>query len=110
MSPKGLYMAALGDYESVLPLQAVGIQSFIVKEDVSEVELGKLLHRLMDGQCAVVFVVEWLFEQYAHLIDEFVSNSEISAIPIPNVKGSRGIGAELIRQWVEQAVGMDIFS
>ncbi|HOO63694.1 MAG TPA: V-type ATP synthase subunit F [Synergistaceae bacterium] len=99
-------MAAFGDYESVLPFQAVGVEPFFreSEEDIS----GRMRELAM--RYAVIFVVEDLFEEHQKQIHELNEEFPVSIIPIPNVSGSRGLGMENIRSSVEQAIGMDIFS
>ena len=100
-------MAAVGDYESVLPFQAVGVDPYFLGEDASDVEL--LLRRL-SREYAVVFLVESCFEDHRNLIDDLNDEFSVSLIPIPSQTGARGVGVENIRSSVERAVGMDIFS
>ncbi len=100
-------MAAVGDYESVLPFQAVGVDPYFLEGDALEVP--SLLRRLA-GEYAVVFLVESCFETHRVLIDELNDGFPVSIIPIPSQTGARGVGVENIRSSVERAVGMDIFS
>lgn len=100
-------MAAVGDYESVLPFQAVGVEPFMLDAESKDVPA---LFRRLAGEFAVIFVTEEWFECFRTLFDELNDEFPVSIIPIPSQKGSQGLGIENIRSSVERAVGMDIFS
>jgi V/A-type H+-transporting ATPase subunit F len=107
-----LKMAAVGDYESILPFQAVGIDPFVAESngESDNQDIQTLLRRLLREKYAVVFLVDNLFKVHQGFIRELNENYPISIIPVPGVHGSTGIGVEAIRESVERAVGMDIFS
>jgi V/A-type H+-transporting ATPase subunit F len=109
---ENLKMAAVGDYESILPFQAVGIDPFVAGQngESDDQDLQPLLRRLLREQYAVVFLVDSLFEEHQEFVRELNEDYQISIIPVPGVHGSTGIGVEAIRESVERAVGMDIFS
>ncbi|MDT8285271.1 MAG: V-type ATP synthase subunit F [Thermovirgaceae bacterium] len=100
-----LLMAAVGDFESVLPFQAVGVTPF-----TPEGGLRDLLIRLAKEQYAVVFLVDTFYVDNIDIVEEINENYRISIIPIPGIRGSTGIGIRNIRNSVERAVGMDIFA
>jgi V/A-type H+-transporting ATPase subunit F len=102
---KKLKMAAVGDFESVLPFQAVGVTPFIPEGGLTE-----LLMRLSREKYAVVFLVDDLYAQNRESIEEINETQKISIIPVPGIKGTTGIGIKTIRDSVERAVGMDIFA
>lgn len=105
----GSPMAAVGEYETVLPFQAVGVKPCIVKDDESS-DVGAILLELAKAGFAVVFVQESFFVGHTRRIEELNDEYETSFIPIPGLKGSEGVGLESIRSSVERAVGMDIFA
>jgi V/A-type H+-transporting ATPase subunit F len=102
-------MAAVGEYETVLPFQAVGVKPCIVKSDESS-DVDVMLLELAKSGYAVVFVQEAFFVEHVDRIEELNDEYETSFIPIPGLKGSMGVGLESIRSSVERAVGMDIFA
>ena len=104
-----LKMAAVGDYESILPFQAVGAEPFFLDEGEKD-KLQELLFRFAREGYAVVFLLDTIFKERKDLVMEINENFYVSIIPIPGVKGSIGAGVEAIRKSVEKAVGMDIFA
>jgi len=88
-------MAAVGDYESVLPFQAVGVDPYFLGEDASDVEL--LLRRL-SREYAVVFLVESCFEDHRNLIDDLNDEFSVSIIPIQSNRGPGCGGGEHPKQ------------
>jgi len=104
-----LPMAAIGDYEMVLPFQAVGIKPFIMPAAEYE-NFPSLIDRLAAENYAVAFVQEELFISFKRKIEEINDNWSVSVVPIPGIRGSKGAGLDAIRSSVEKAVGMDIFA
>jgi len=104
-----LRMAAVGDYESILPFQAVGAEPFFLSEGEAD-KLRELLLKFAREGYAVVFLLDTIFQEGKDLVAEINENYAVSIIPIPGVKGSTGVGVEAIRKSVEKAVGMDIFT
>ena len=102
-------MAAVGEYETVLPFQAVGVRPFIIKDNTPSAVEETLLGLARD-KYAVVFVQQSCYVASSQFIADLNSEYETSFIPIPGLKGSLGIGIESIRSSVERAVGMDIFA
>ena len=102
-------MAAVGEYETVLPFQAVGVKPFMLQGKTSE-EVESVLLGLAREKYAVVFVQESFYIASSEYIDTLNGEYETSFIPIPGLKGSMVTGLESIRGSVERAVGMDIFA
>ncbi|EHL65652.1 V-type ATP synthase subunit F [Cloacibacillus evryensis] len=101
-------MAAVGSYESILPFKAIGLDVVVLTEENSE-GIAPVLHKFSRSGYAVLFLEEELFVKYRDTVDEINEYTDLSIIPVPNQKGSQGIGLESIRRNVERAVGMDIF-
>jgi V/A-type H+-transporting ATPase subunit F len=106
---KTLPMAVIGDYEMVLPFQAVGVVPFVLNVQ-NYADFPALLAKLTQEQYAVVFVQEDLFVAFPNAVEEANDNSSSSVVPIPGIRGSKGAGLGAIRSSVEKAVGMDIFA
>jgi V/A-type H+-transporting ATPase subunit F len=104
-----LKLAVVGDYESALPFQSVGVEPHYIEAGQDE-NLTGLLSNLSRSGYAVIFLVENLYGAYQSLVAELNEQYAVAIIPIPGLKGSQGIGVESIKNSVERAVGMDIFS
>ncbi|MCL2010677.1 MAG: V-type ATP synthase subunit F [Synergistaceae bacterium] len=102
-------MAAIGDYEMVLPFQAVGIKP-VVLDAAKRSQFGDILEGLAREGYAVVFIQEDLFVDFTKKIEEINDAYDTSVLPLPGVLGSTGAGLASIRNSVEKAVGMDIFA
>jgi len=111
MSDKNAYqpMAAIGEYETVLPFQAVGVKPLIIKDENKD-QFPEMLLKLAKQNYAVVFIEEQLYIDFAEKVNEINEEYTVSILPIPGLRGSMGTGVESIRNSVERAVGMDIFS
>ena len=98
-------MAAIGDRASVYGFASLGLDTYFVTEAD---EAKKLIRRLANEDCAVIYITE----QLAELIREELarlSNSPLPAvIPIPGVYGNTGMGMRAVNESVIKAVGSDI--
>ncbi len=101
-------MAAVGSYESILPFKAIGLDVVVLTEENGD-SIGSVLHKFSRSGYAVLFLEEELFVKYRDAVNEINEYTDLSIIPVPNQKGSMGIGLDSIRRNVERAVGMDIF-
>jgi len=104
-----LPMAAIGDYEMVLPFQAVGIKP-VALDAAKRDQFGEILEGLAREDYAVVFIQEDLFVDFTKKVEEINDSYNTSVLPLPGVLGSTGAGLASIRNSVEKAVGMDIFA
>jgi V/A-type H+-transporting ATPase subunit F len=102
-------MAALGSYDSVLPFQAIGIETVIVNAE-NRAAVPQILAKYAHDQYAVIFMEESLYADFREAADGINESEALSVIPIPNQTGSMGLGVESIRKNTERAVGMDIFN
>lgn len=101
-----MYRAAvLGDRDSIYGFAALGLDVYPVADSQ---EGAKTLKRLCDGSCAVVYITEALAAQLQEEIEHFNSQPLPAIIPIPGVSGNTGMGIQMVKKSVEQAVGSDI--
>jgi V/A-type H+-transporting ATPase subunit F len=104
-----LPMAAIGDYEMVLPFQAVGIKP-VVLDAARRQGFGQILEDLARERYAVIFIQEDLFVDFTKKVEEINDAYDTSVLPLPGALGTTGAGLASIRNSVEKAVGMDIFA
>lgn len=109
VSQNALPMAAIGDYEMVLPFQAVGIKPVALNAEKRH-QFGQILEKLAREKYAVVFIQEDLFIEFTEKVEEITDAFPTSILPLPGISGSTGAGLASIRNSVEKAVGMDIFA
>ena len=102
-------MAAIGSYDSVLPFQAIGIETVVIGAE-NRGEVPQMLSKYAHDRYAILFMEESLFSDFADDAEAINESEELSIIPIPNQSGSLGIGVASIRKSTERAVGMDIFN
>lgn len=106
---EALPMAAIGDYEMVLPFQAVGIKPVVLNAE-KRPHFREILEGLAREHYAVVFIQEDLFVEFTREVEGVNDAYKTSVVPLPGVLGGTGAGLASIRNSVEKAVGMDIFA
>lgn len=109
VSPGSLPMAAIGEYEMVLPFQAVGVKAVILDAE-KRGDFPQILEKLARENHAVIFIQEDLFIEFTEKVEEINDAYPTSILPLPGITGSTGAGLASIRNSVEKAVGMDIFA
>ena len=98
-------MAAIGDRASVYGFAALGLDThFVTAPD----EAKKLIRRLANDDCAVIYITEQLAEQVADELDKLKEAPLPAVIPIPGVYGNTGMGMRAVNESVIKAVGSDI--
>lgn len=98
-------IAVMGDWESVLGFQALGLHVFPT-EDAAEAR--HILHKLAHGDYAVIYVTEQLSTLIAPDIARYKDRVTPAIILIPGKSGSLGLGENALKSAVERAVGADI--
>lgn len=101
--------AVMGDYESSLPFQAIGVKTIVVEGFEKDTAIAALA-KVSREDISLLFITEALFEVAGEYIEEITAQSALNIIPIPAKTGSIGYGLTMIRKNVERAVGMDIFA
>ncbi|MDY0064133.1 MAG: V-type ATP synthase subunit F [Bacilli bacterium] len=99
-------MAAIGDRDTILLFNAIGIETHI-SQDVEQVD--QLVFSLANKKCKIIFISEDLYQKIPQTIEKYKSNPFPILIPIPITKKSKQIGKQKIRENVEKAIGFDIF-
>ncbi len=98
-------IAAVGDFDSVLMFQSMGVQVYAVEESTKGRE--HFLQILKQG-FEIVFLTERLGEKWSDIIQEAGIKRKPAVVLIPDQKGSTGFALSRIRDIVKKAVGADI--
>ena len=98
-------IGVIGDKDSVMLYKAVGLDVFF---ETDGEKADRRMHRLAKEGYAVIYVTEDLYVACAETVTEYASQAYPAIIPIPNNRGTLGIGMQTLKQNVEKAVGVDI--
>lgn len=98
-------IAVLGDRDSIYGFAALGLEVFPVSD--SE-EGAKTLRQLSEQDYAVIYITEALAERLPGELERCRESLLPAVIPIPGVHGNTGLGINMVKRSVEQAVGSDI--
>ena len=98
-------IGVIGDRESVLGFQAVGLDVFPAGDAE---EAKKTLKRLAKEDFAIIYITEQFYQYMMKEVEEYTESRLPAVIPIPGKDGSLGIGMTSVKKSVERAVGADI--
>ena len=98
-------VAVMGDRDSIYGFASLGLDIYPVE---NAEEGGKLLRHLAEGNYGVIYITESLASQIAGELEHLKNRPLPAVIPIPGVSGNTGIGMQMVKKSVEQAVGADI--
>lgn len=101
-----MYRAAvIGDRDSIYGFAALGLEVYPVAEAT---EGSQTLRRLADSAYAVIYITEALAAELKRELDHYRLLPLPAIIPIPGISGNTGMGVQMVKRSVEQAVGSDI--
>lgn len=95
----------MGDRDSIYGFAALGMEPFPITDPT---EAAKQLHRMAEGNYAVIYMTEALGSQLQKELDRYREAELPAIILIPGTSGNTGVGMEQVRTSVIQAVGSDI--
>ncbi len=98
-------IAVLGDRDSIYGFAALGLEVFPVS---TPEEGAKALRNLTEQNYAVIYITEALAAELPAELDRYRESILPAVIPIPGVHGNTGMGIQMVKHSVEQAVGSDI--
>lgn len=98
-------IGVIGDRESVLGFQAVGLDVFPAGDAE---EAKKTLKRLAKEDFAIIYITEQFYQYMMKEVEAYTDSRLPAVIPIPGKDGSLGIGMTSVKKSVERAVGADI--
>lgn len=105
MSEQRYSIAVLGDRDSVLGFQALGLTA-CPAETVEDAKAT--LHRLAKENYAVIYLTEQYAQFMAPELERYKDRLIPAIILIPGKEGSLGLGMANVKKSVERAVGADI--
>ena len=98
-------IAVIGDWESVMGFQALGLDTYPV---TSPEEAREKIRELAKSDCAVIYLTERLAVALPDVVSRYKDEMRPAIILIPGREGSLGVGKENIQRAIERAVGADI--
>lgn len=98
-------MAAVGDRNSVMLWNAVGVKTVFASE---KEDIENALHALAKEGVAVIFITEPAARLAAETVERYRIEPFPAIIPIPSADGSDGLGMRNIYENVEKAIGSNI--
>ena len=98
-------IAVIGDKDSVLAFQSVGVEVF---DATTPQDAQNLIKQLSDKQYAVLFLAENLAEKIPDTLAKAKQRTFPVIVPIPTNTQSSGFGMQGIKKDVEKAIGVDI--
>lgn len=102
---KGLKVAVVGDYDSIVGFNALGMEIFAVEDPI---QASVRLDKLAENQYAIIFITEPLAAKIPGKIEEYRIKSLPAIVPIPSIRGNLGLGMTELKESVRKAVGIDI--
>ncbi len=97
--------AVIGDQDSILGFNALGIDVFVQERPDAA---SRIIDELADGGYAVIFITEPLAEQIRDKLAYYRDKKIPALVPIPSVRGDTGMGMQQVKDSVQKAVGIDI--
>ncbi len=98
-------IAVLGDRESILGFNALGMDTFMAEDKITG---SAYLDKLTLENYAIIYITEPLAELTQDKIDEYKDKTIPAIIPIPSLQGSTGLGMRQLRESVRKAAGLDL--
>jgi len=98
-------IGVIGDKDSILGFKTLGVAIFPVVDAQAALSI---LKQVSKEDYAVLFITEELAQQLEEPIAELNKRFLPVVVPIPNNKGTLGIGMSKIKESVEKAIGADI--
>ncbi len=98
-------IGVIGDRDSVLGFKALGLNVFFEQQPD---RASKLIHQLARDDYAIIFITEPVAMGAQEAIARYKTSPFPAIIPIPNNRGSLGLGLAGVKANVEKAIGSDI--
>ena len=99
-------IGVVGDKDSILAFRALGVSVYPV---IDKDEARKTVDRLANDKYGIIFITEKIAQMIEETIERYNKELIPAVILIPDNQGSLGIGMEKINEYVEKAIGSNIF-
>ena len=99
-------IGVVGDKDSILSFKALGIDVYPV---ITKEEARSTIDEMASNDYGIIFVTEQIATLVENTIERYNREVLPAVILIPNNQGSLGIGLEKIDEYVEKAIGSNIF-
>lgn len=97
-------MAIVGDGDSITVFKAAGVATFPAENEAK----AKEILRKIAKDYAVIFITEELAKPLSEFLKRFDEQPYPVVLSIPSKNGSTGYGAQLLKNAMERALGVDI--
>ena len=99
-------IGVVGDKDSILSFKALGIDVYPV---ITKEEARSTIDEMASNDYGIIFVTEQVAVMVESTIERYNREVFPAVILIPNNQGSLGIGLNKIDEYVEKAIGSNIF-
>ena len=99
-------IGVVGDKDSILAFRALGVDVYPVAE---KEEARRTIDRMASDKYVIIFVTEQIAELVEATVERYNKELLPAIILIPNNQGSLGTGMKKINDYVEKAIGSNIF-
>lgn len=100
-------IAFIGDADSVLGFQALGVETVVPRDANSAREQ---FARLVKEKTSIIMITENMMDNLQEQIDETVHLAIPSVVVLPGITGTQKRGEDTIRELIIRAVGVDLMS
>ncbi len=100
-------IGVVGDKDSVLAFQSMGIDIFPVKDAK---EARNIIDKIAKEHYGLIFLTEQVAKNIEETVQRYKKKLTPAIILIPSNQGTLGIGMEEINKNVEKAIGSNIFA
>lgn len=106
-------LAVIGDKDSVLPFNILGLDTFFINSfdtiDEKKIKIKKIIEYLVAKKYGIIYITEELAKDSMDIINRYKANVTPVITLIPNNLGSQNIGLKDIDGNIEKAIGTNIF-
>lgn len=99
-------IAFIGELDTVLPFQPLDVDVFPL--DTGEEVAEKLDELVKSGKYGIIFVTENFHEDIEEIQAEIAYQPIPTVVLVPEIRGSRELGVEALRETITRAIGRDI--